>query len=76
MRPLEELRDQIRHLPAKYKNNLLATLDRVEDVDRRRRHITNLVQEAITQLRLDMKYLMFDLECTRRERDNARSLGS
>ena len=28
-----------------------------------------LVQEALSQLRLDMKYPMFDLEATRRERD-------
>jgi hypothetical protein len=27
------------------------------------------VQDALSQLRLDMKYLMFDLEATRRERD-------
>jgi hypothetical protein len=27
------------------------------------------VQEALGQLRLDMKYLVFDLEATRRERD-------
>jgi hypothetical protein len=27
------------------------------------------VQEALSQLRLDMKYLVFDLEATRRERD-------
>jgi hypothetical protein len=35
----------------------------------RKRRILVLVQEALTQLRLDMKYLMFDLEATRRERD-------
>ena len=35
----------------------------------RRRRILNLVQEALSQLRLDMKYLVFDLEATRRERD-------
>ena len=28
-----------------------------------------MVQESIGQLRLDMKYLVFDLEATRRERD-------
>ena len=39
-------------------------------VDRRRR-ILDLVQEALSQLRLDMKYLVFDLEATRRERDKA-----
>ena len=27
------------------------------------------MQEALSQLRLDMKYLVFDLEATRRERD-------
>jgi hypothetical protein len=36
---------------------------------KRRRRILSLVQDALSQLRLDMKYLMFDLEATRRERD-------
>ena len=35
----------------------------------RRKRILELVQEAISQLRLDMKYIIFDLECTRKERD-------
>ncbi|HOM18906.1 MAG TPA: hypothetical protein PLQ00_16360, partial [Thermoguttaceae bacterium] len=39
---------------------------------RRRRRILNMVQEALAQLRLDMKYLIFDLEATRRERDSYR----
>jgi hypothetical protein len=34
--------------------------------------IINLVQEALAQLRLDIKYLHFDLEATRRERDTYR----
>jgi hypothetical protein len=37
----------------------------------RRTSLLNLVQEALSQLRLDMKYLVFDLEATRRERDDA-----
>jgi hypothetical protein len=37
---------------------------------KRRRKILSLVQDALGQLRLDMKYLMFDLEATRRERDD------
>ena len=32
---------------------------------------TRSYQEALSQLRLDMKYLIFDLEATRRERDDA-----
>lgn len=43
--------------------------DRVVDSVRRRRRILSLVQEALSQLRLDIKYLMFDLEVTRQERD-------
>ncbi|MBU0766932.1 transcriptional regulator [Patescibacteria group bacterium] len=47
-------------------------VDSVIDATKRRRRILSLVQDALTQLRLDMKYLMFDLEATRRERDEAR----
>jgi chromosome segregation ATPase len=31
--------------------------------------VIGLIQSAIQQLRLDVKYLIFDLEATRRERD-------
>jgi hypothetical protein len=43
----------------------------VETVQRRRR-ILLLVQEALSQLRLDIKYLMFDLDVTRKERNELR----
>lgn len=46
-----------------------AAATRVAEANRRRRRILDLVQEALSQLRVDMKYLLFDLECTRRERD-------
>ena len=45
---------------------------RVLESTKRRRRILGLVQDALAQLRLDMKYLMFDLEATRRERDEFR----
>lgn len=48
-------------------------LDAVVESTMRRRRILALVQDALGQLRLDMKYLMFDLEATRRERDEALS---
>ena len=44
-------------------------VQRVIESTQRRKRILRLVQEALSQLRLDMKYLMFDLEATRRERD-------
>lgn len=43
----------------------------VQEYKDRRTRIISLVQEALEQLRLDMKYLIFDLEATRRERDEA-----
>ena len=50
-------------------------LARVIDSTKRRRRILALVQDALGQLRLDMKYLAFDLEATRRERDEYRRKG-
>jgi len=43
--------------------------EHVAESFQRRRRILNLVQEALSQLRLDVKYMMFDLEITRTERD-------
>jgi hypothetical protein len=59
-------------LPAEYRSRLETLMFRVVDSTKRRRRILNLVQEALSQLRLDMKYLVFDLEATRRERDALR----
>lgn len=49
--------------------NELAVLKEKEG---RRDRILKMVSEALSQLRLDMQYLMFDLEATRRERDQLR----
>jgi hypothetical protein len=62
----------IDELPAQYRGQLGPTLERVIESTKRRRRILSLVQDALSQLRLDMKYLMFDLEATRRERDEYR----
>lgn len=35
----------------------------------RQKRILSLVQEMLQQIKMDMKYLVYDLECTRRERD-------
>lgn len=42
---------------------------RVVEGVKRRRQCLSLVQDAFSQLRLDVTYLIFDLEATRRERD-------
>lgn len=66
---LLELTQAIESLPIEQRIRLLPSLRRVTESSVRRRRILTLVQEALGQLRLDMKYLVFDLEATRRERD-------
>ena len=66
---LIELTQAIEQLPLEHRIRLLPSLRRVTESSVRRRRILALVQEALGQLRLDMKYLVFDLEATRRERD-------
>jgi len=69
---LHDLKLAIASLPTAHRAAIDPILNRVLDSTKRRRRILNLVQEALSQLRLDMKYLMFDLEATRRERDALR----
>jgi hypothetical protein len=71
-RELIDLARSIAALPPNYQNQLETAYVRVVDAVRRRRRILSLVQEALSQLRLDIKYLMFDLEMTRKERDELR----
>lgn len=66
---LTELSELIAKLPPEHRRVIDPVLLRVVESTKRRRRILNLVQDAISQLRLDMKYLVFDLEATRRERD-------
>jgi hypothetical protein len=66
---LAELQAAIAALPNAYQATLQGPLDRVVESTQRRRRILNLVQDALSQLRMDLKYLIFDLDATRRERD-------
>ncbi len=70
--PLDQLIQDISRLPKEYQGPLLVRAGQLRDVQDRRKRILNIVQEALSQLKLDTKYLLFDLECTRRERDEAR----
>ena len=67
---LEELRCAIDGLDVGTRLMLQPLFQRVSESVNRRRKILQMVQESIGQLRLDMKYLVFDLEATRRERDD------
>jgi hypothetical protein len=72
-RELIELGKRIAALPDQHYRELEDSYAQVVDCIRRRRRILNLVQEALSQLRLDVKYLMFDLEITKEERDLLRA---
>ncbi|MEM9353264.1 MAG: transcriptional regulator [Planctomycetota bacterium] len=67
---LQKLADALGSLPPEYSAEVAPLFDAVVESTKRRRRILTLVQDALSQLRLDMKYLMFDLEATRRERDD------
>lgn len=70
---LQRLVVAVQDLPEAHAGEVVAALERVVESTKRRRRILTLVQDALSQLRLDMKYLMFDLESTRRERDDYQS---
>jgi hypothetical protein len=69
---MQELGAALAHLAEGERQRIEPLYWRVLESTRRRRRILGLVQDALSQLRLDMKYLMFDLEATRRERDELR----
>ncbi len=71
-REILDLADAIALLPVEYRLRVEPLANRVLENAKRRRRILSLVQDALGQLRLDMKYLTFDLEATRRERDDYR----
>ena len=66
---INDLLKRVEQLPEEHRADLEFCAERIVEFTQRRRRILNLVQDALGQLRLDMKYLMFDLDATRRERD-------
>ena len=69
---IADLARAIAQLPGQLREKVDPAMVRVIESVKRRRRILSLVQDALSQLRLDMKYLAFDLEATRRERDDYR----
>jgi len=65
---IKELAEVIASMPSTHEE-LREPLARAIVCLKRKRNILGLVQHALVQIRLDLKYLLFDLEATRRERD-------
>ncbi len=66
---IQNLTDAVATLPVEYQELLKSHLAKVTETHHRRNRLNKLIQEALTQLRLDIKYLEFDLQATRDERD-------
>jgi len=71
---LAELLRLVDDLPTKHRPDFYKVLDRLADCLERRQRMLGYVQDSLNQMSLDLKYLLFDLEATRRERDEYRNL--
>jgi hypothetical protein len=71
---LKSLVGIIQTLPGDVQRTLTGPMVQLNNSLNRKAKILGLVRDALNQLRLDMKYLMFDLEATRRERDEFKQL--
>jgi len=68
-RDLIDLRNHLDQLPLHLREPLIGLCDRVGHYARLQSRLVRIAQDAVDQLQLDVKYLSFDLEATRRERD-------
>lgn len=71
---LAQLGELLVRLPPDDRVQAASIYSRVLEANRKRRQLLSLVRDSITDMRLDLKYLEFDLEATRRERDRFRDL--
>jgi hypothetical protein len=68
---LATLGNKLREIDHPEKQTLLESYQKVVTYSRQRVKIVNLMSDTLAQLRLDVKYLLFDLEITQSERDSA-----
>ena len=69
---LLELRSHLDDLPRPLRERLIPLCERIGHFARLQSRLVRIAQDAVDQLQLDIKYLVFDLEATRRERDELR----
>ena len=71
---LAELLRLVDGLPTECRPDFYKVLDRLAACFERRQRMLGYIQDSLNQMSLDLKYLIFDLEATRRERDEYRAL--
>ena len=68
---IRELIKKMANIPINQKDRLISTL---KETKKDTRNITNKLADTLTNLRIVIKYMVFDLEATSRERDNLKAL--
>jgi len=71
---LGELIEQIEHLPERERERLRDLAAETRERHERMRDTISGLQESLDHLRVSVKYLVFDLEATRRENDSLRKM--
>ncbi|MDR1480096.1 MAG: hypothetical protein LBJ00_14260 [Planctomycetaceae bacterium] len=71
---VSELVVLIEGLPVESRSGFYDVVNRIVDGMERRQQILTTLHDSLTQLNLDLKYLLFDLDATRRERDECLKL--
>jgi hypothetical protein len=69
---LLDLRSELELLSPQVRSRVLALWDRAANSAQLQNRLVKMAQEAVDELRLDVKYLLFDLRATRNERDGYR----
>ncbi len=68
-----ELSERVNQLPRAAREKLGPLCDRIVYFVQLQARLIRIAQDAIDQLHLDNRYLLFDVEATRRERDALRT---
>jgi hypothetical protein len=71
-RDISQLRKELEGLPRSVRDKLLPLCDRICHFIHLQYRLFEIAQETVDRLHLDVKYLQFDLDVTRRERDDLR----
>jgi hypothetical protein len=71
-REMLELCKQVGLLPGQERDKVAPLCERVGHLMLLQAKLLRLTQDTVDQLQLDVKYLLFDLDVTRRERDALR----
>ena len=70
---MQSLLNTVTTLPREHQITLEGPIGEIIEANQRKKRVLGLVQEALQQLRVDMKYIMFDLHCTKKELKEAQA---